>query len=141
MLSRIVISGAAVLALAVGVITSGDALAGKGGGGHNTATITFANPQFAAFAESWPAAGDSVSFAVTANVRDRDLYKLWVANKCSQDGVPVYAAYLPLHDGLTDPFTLDWPGGGAADCVAYVWLFPDTETPLSGGSMSYSVGP
>jgi hypothetical protein len=38
MLSRIVISGAAVLALTIGVITSGDALAGKSGGGASLTT-------------------------------------------------------------------------------------------------------
>jgi len=82
-----------------------------------------------------------VTFAVTANVKERDLYSLWVANKCRQDGVGVYIEAQPVHSGLAGPFTLNWTGGGAAECTAWVWIFPDSGTALSGGSMTYSVGP
>jgi len=135
---------AAALAVMVSILASGSALAARGGNGdgtgHNTATIAFATTQTLS-AESGPSAGDAVTFAVTANVKERDLYSLWVANKCSQDGVSVYVQHLPVHSGLAGPFTPNWTGGGAAECTAYVWMFPDSETALRGGSMTYSVGP
>lgn len=135
---------AAVLGLLGAALTAGPALAGKGGngkgGGHNAATIAFATTQTLS-AESGPSAGDPVTFAVSANVKKRDFYSLWVANKCSQDGVVVYVQHQPVYSGLAGPFTLNWTGGGAAECTAYVWMFPDSETALSGGSMNYSVVP
>jgi len=129
-------------ALMVSILASGSALAargGNGGGTPHTATIAFATAQ--ALSESGPGAGDSVTFAVTANVKERDLYSLWVANKCSQDGVVVYVQHQPVYSGLAGPFTLNWTGGGAAECTAYVWMFPDSETALRGASMNYFVGP
>ena len=41
--------------------------------------------------------GDQVTFAVDpVGVRVPDLYMLWVANVCTQDGVTTYAGYLPV---------------------------------------------
>lgn len=135
---------AAALAVMVSILASGSALAARAGNGggasHNTATIAFATAQTMS-AESGPSAGDPVTFAVTASVKERDLYRLWAANKCSQDGVVVYVQHQPVYSGLVGPFTLNWTGGGAAECTAYVWMFPDSETALSGGSMNYSVVP
>jgi len=138
---------AAALAVMVSILASGSALAARGGNGEgagrNTATITFATTQtaLADSADSGPSRGDAVTFAVTANLKERDLYRLWVANKCSQDGVVVYVQHQPVYSELAGPFTLNWTGGGAAECTAYVWMFPDSETALSGGSMNYSAGP
>jgi len=134
------------MALAITVFTSGDALAGKGGNGgsRNTATITFATspaPLSESTDAAWPGMGDTVEFVVTANVKERDLNNLWVANRCSQNGVPVSQEYHGVLDGFSGPFTLNWPDGGAAECTAHVWVFPDPETPVSGGSMTYSAAP
>jgi len=110
---------------------------GGGGGGGQSASITLISP--ARLAEgSWPTLGSSVSFAVTANVNAHNLYSLWVANECFQDGVKVYAEYLAVRDGTSGPFTLAW-AGGAATCTAYVWRFPDVGDVLSGGTTSYAV--
>ena len=108
-----------------------------GGNGNNTATISLVEP-LAASLGSWPSVGDSVSFAVSANVKASDVYSLWVANYCYQDGVAVYQQFVPVQSGTAGPFTLSW-SGGAASCTAYVFLFPNTASPLSGGSLSYSV--
>jgi hypothetical protein len=107
------------------------AKSGKGGG---VATIAFAaNTGAAAVA---PTGGSQVSFTVTANVKPADVYNLWVANVCSQNGVTVSAEYHPVQNGVAGPFTLT-PSG--TQCNAFVWVFPDAWTPLSGGSMIYSV--
>jgi hypothetical protein len=131
-------------ALTISILASGSALAARGGSGggagHNTATIGFATAQ-ALSGEAGPSWGDAVAFAVTANVKERDLYSLWVANVCSQDGVAVHVQAQGVRSGLAGPFTLNWTGGGAAECTAWVWIFPDSGTALSGGSMNYSVGP
>jgi hypothetical protein len=88
----------------------------------------------------WPVRGDQVSFAVEASVRKAsDLYKLWVANKCYQDGVVVDAQYEPVVDGASGPFTLDW-SDGAAVCKAYAFLHPYTQTPLRGSTLTYDAG-
>jgi hypothetical protein len=142
-MSKRVLLIAAASAVIVSILASGSALAARGGNGggagHNTATIAFATAQ--ALSESGPSWGDTVTFAVTANVKERDLNSLWVANKCRQDGVAVYFEHQPVHFGLAGPFTLNSTGGRAAECTAYVWIFPDSGTALSGGSMNYSVGP
>jgi len=123
---------AASLALGRAPAGAGSVLAGVRGG----VTIAFANAA-ARTDSSWPAAGDSVSFRIgTDGVKARDVNKLWVANKCRQDGEVVYAQYLPVKDGLAGGFDLSW-GGGAASCSAYVWMFPSSETPIRGASMSY----
>jgi hypothetical protein len=146
MFARIIFSGAAVMALAITVFTTGDALAGKGGnggGGNYTGTITFAAPATtfpqSTDAEAWPSWGDSVTFAVTANVREGDLYNLWTVNRCSQNGVTVSLAFAPVDDGLAGPVGLEWPGGGAAECTAHVETFEGK--PVRGASMTYAVGP
>jgi hypothetical protein len=131
---------ALMLTLAAGLtLAVTPALAGKGGGGGgmNTATISFAGSS--ASATTLHKAGDLVGFAVNANVKDSDLYKLWVANRCSQNGTLVYAQDAPVYNGYAGEFTLAVPNGGAADCTAYVWLFPNSGSPLRGGSMTYSI--
>ena len=103
-------------------------------GGRSGVTIALAGN--ARSSGDWPAAGDAVSFVVgTGPVKDRDLYKLWVANKCSQDGDVVYVEHEPVHDGKAGPFSLSFDG--AASCRAYVWMFPNSEAPLKGASMAY----
>jgi len=111
---------------------------GNGGGGGPSASIALISPARVAAEGSWPALGSSVSFAVSANVKERDLYSLWVTNECFQDGVKVYAEYQPARDGISGPFTLDW-AGGAASCTASVWRFPDIGDVLAGGTTSYTV--
>lgn len=101
----------------------------------NTATIAFASS--GALSATTPARGSSVSFAVTANVKASDVSNLWVANWCYQNGTAVYAQFLPVQNGIAGAFTLAWPSG-AASCKAYVFLYPYTSTPLSGGTMTYS---
>ena len=131
MSKRITLLGiVAVLALAV----TGSGLAAKGGGGNTIASISFAATSNAAVAA--PSTGSQVSFAVTANVKPSQVYFLWVANVCSQNGVAVSAAYQPVLGGLSGPFTL--PASGL-QCTASVVLFPDVWTALSGGTMTYSV--
>ena len=57
----------------------------------------------------------------------------------------MYSEYQFVFDGFAGPFTLGptshW-SGGAADCTAYVWLFPDVQKPLKGAEvLNYSVEP
>jgi hypothetical protein len=129
----------AVIAVCFALGASAPAFAGKGsGGGNNTASISFAgSTSFSA--ASQPKAGDTVGFAVTANVKPSDLYNLMVRNRCTQNGTVMWVDDEPVLSGQASPFTFGWNGGGAAQCTAYVWLFPDSETALRGGSMSYSV--
>jgi hypothetical protein len=108
------------------------AFGAKSGGRPGSATIAFAT----AGASIDPTAGSQVSFAVTANVKPADVYSLWVANVCSQDGVTISTQYAPVQDWTAGPFTL--PSAGA-QCNAFVWLFPDAWTPLKGGSMTFTV--
>lgn len=106
-----------------------------------SATISLAGPSGLI---ATPKAGGSVSFAVSATaVKQSDLYYLWVANLCYQNGNLVSAKYLPVQNpgpsGLSGPFSLDWSGGGTAQCTAYVWMFPASSTPLKGALMTYAV--
>jgi hypothetical protein len=107
---------------------------GAKGGGSGTATITFAKSGSTARTSGAVAAGSSVSFAVTANVKPADVYSLWVANICSKNGVTVSAEYHPVQSWTAGPFVT-----AGTSCTAYVWKFPDTATPLKGGSMTYAV--
>jgi hypothetical protein len=103
--------------------------------GRPSVSISFASS--ARSGDGWPTAGSVVYFEVgTGSVKARDVPKLWVANKCRQGGDVVYAQYEPVHDGLAGPFA--WSFDGAASCVAYVWMFPNSESPLRGGSMEYA---
>jgi hypothetical protein len=118
-------------------------VAGTANAAKVSAKISFASATDAATAA--PKAGGTVSFSVNASaVKQSDLYFLWVANLCYQNGNLVYARYLPIQNpgsnGLAGAFSLDWSGGGAAECMAYVWMFPQSSTPLRGASMTYSVG-
>jgi hypothetical protein len=130
-IAAIALSLSAVYKPAAFVAGVGNAQAARAG-----VSIAFANSAVAT--TSWPTVGDAVSFRVgTAGIKTGDIAKLWVANKCSQGGTVVYAQYLAVHDGLAGPFGLSWAGGGAS-CTAYVWMFPSSETPLKGASMSYT---
>ena len=97
-----------------------------------------------------PVFGQQVSFKVVPSEKVKNRYKLWVANKAVQNGVIVSAEYLgiewPSPDsefGIAGPFTLgptpSWPSG-AADCVAYVWEFPASESALRGAIVTYTAG-
>jgi hypothetical protein len=137
---------AIVAALALGVaLATGHAgwansifAASGGSGGRQGATISLIEPTNAAVTASWPSAGSKVSFHVTANVKSSDTYRLWVANQCFQDGAKVYAEFQPVLSGASGPFTLAWSGGGSAHCTSFVFLYPMTASPLSGGSMAYT---
>src|SRR5207247_4925253 len=82
--------------------------------------------------EADPVYGYGVIFRVAQKGYENP-YNLWVANKCSQDGVVVSARYsaiywrdLPPTTGIAGPIALSWTGG-SADCTAYVYRFPDIE--------------
>jgi len=123
----------AVMCLGLAAVPAYAARGGAGGG--SKATISFAGTGFAALAA--PTSGSSVSFAVTApGVKPSDLNSLWVANVCSRDGVTVSAEYHPVQNWVAGPFTTSAAG---TQCTAFVWVFPDAWTAVSGGSMSYAV--
>lgn len=125
-------------------IVAGPAVAGGKGGGP-VATISFAGSDTARVGA--PARGDSVSFAVNPlRVKERDLGHLWVTNICRVDGVPILVQdqgvdYPSYRQGVAGSFTLDSPtwSGGSANCTAYVWMWPNAASALSGASMSYTV--
>jgi hypothetical protein len=140
---------AAVAALGVTLLASGSALAvrggngngngGNGGGGNFSGTIEFADGIVALATHdlNW---GESVMFSVDANVKERDLYKLYVTNQCLKDGVPVLSKSEPVINGVAGPFTLGYESWeGAGECMAWTWMFGSKD--ISGASMTYSVGP
>lgn len=131
MLSRIVISGALVLALAlaIGTATSDSALAGKKGGAttSDTSSIVLNSPVTAAAATdatSGPRLGSAVDFTTHAAGLAGWEYPM-VAIWCYQDGVLVYMelahpdATFVLGGGSSDWKTI----GGAADCEAYLYAY------------------
>ena len=124
----------ASLAVVCAAVIAAPAMGAKGSKGGGVATIAFAGTQGSATVA--PTGGSQVSFTVTANVKTADLNNLWVANICTKDDVTVSAEYHGVLNGLSGPFTLS-PSG--TQCNAYVWVFPDAWTPLSGGSMTFSV--
>lgn len=99
-----------------------------------------------------PSFGAQVGFRVDANVsKASDLYLLWVANKCYQGGSLASVEYKPIQQSLAGTFTLgpapmdggpqgNWSSGGA-DCTSYVFVWPNTSTPVRGASMTYQVAP
>jgi hypothetical protein len=131
MFARIMFSGAAVLALAITVFTSGDALAGKGGNGGTTtevSSIALNSPVTAAAttadASSDPRLGNAVSFTTHAAGLAGWEYPM-VAIWCYQDGVLVYME-------LAHPDSAFVLGGGSsdwktisseADCEAYLYAY------------------
>ncbi len=147
MLKRLFIACVALAIVATPAFAAGGNKGGDKGGGGAQVAISFATESGAHLAAS-PTRGSEVWFAVDPlRVKDRDLGHLWVTNICSQNGAPVsvqdagveYEAY---RQGLAGAFTLastSW-ADGAADCVAYVWMWPDGGAPLSGGMLTYSVG-
>ena len=131
MSKRISLIGVAALCFALAAVPAFGAKGGGGGGG--TATIAFASTG----ALATPAgvrASTQVSFSVTASVKPSDVYYLWVANVCTQNGVTVSAEYHPVQSWTAGPFTT-----AGTQCTAFVTVFPDVWTALKGGSMTYSV--
>jgi hypothetical protein len=101
------------------------------------ASIAFAGGDASATGVITPNAGQEVSFAVTAAVsKESDLYSLWVANKCFSGSSLISAEYQPVHSTVASGFTIP---AAATSCTAYAWQFPNSETPLRGASMTYSV--
>jgi hypothetical protein len=133
-------AGVTMIAVCLGSLGLAPAIASRPA----TATISLASSGSSATVA--PKAGGKVSYAVDpTRVKDRDLHSLWVANECWQGGIRVYVQYLPVQypeyrQGIAGEFTLSSSGwtGGAADCEAYVWMFPDSGTPLPGATMTYS---
>ena len=82
---------------------------------------------------------DGVRVTLYANVKPSDTYNVMVRNRCTQNGIVMWVDDEPVLNGQASPFTFAWSGGGAAQCTAYVWVFPDSETALKVGSMTYSV--
>jgi hypothetical protein len=130
MSKRITLTAIAVLCCAV---AAAPAFAGKGS--RTQATISFASIGNAATVA--PSDGSSVSFAVSSSLASKTV--LVVTNRCWRDGVVVYNEYHAVSAGGAGPFTIN-AGSGAAKCEAYVWAFPDSTTPLTGGWMGYSIG-
>ncbi len=147
MLKRLLIACTALAILVTPAYAARGNGGGEKGGGGSQVAIAFANESGTRVASGSPARGSDVWFTVDPlRVKDRDLGHLWVTNVCTQNGTPVlvqdvgveYAAY---RQGLAGAFTLSstsWTDG-AADCVAYVWMWPDGGAPLSGGMLHYSV--
>jgi hypothetical protein len=124
-----------LLLLALIAFAATPALAAKSGG-KKTATISFASADGAS-ASIAPTNGNTVTFAVSSPLEGRTL--LVVTNRCWRDGQVVYNEYGTVTNGSAGPFTLSLTGTGSATCEAYVWAFPDSTTPLSGGWMGYTV--
>jgi hypothetical protein len=118
MFSRIVITGAAVLALAIGIVSSGDALAAKGGSGKGGAASSV--PSSIALNEAAPHLGEQVTFTVTyAN----SVKNPGVAVRCYVKGVMMYAeAGSADHAFLLGGGASDWlRAGGPAFCTAELY--------------------
>ena len=144
MFARIIFSGAAVLAIAIGVFTAGDALAGRGGGGKLDTTISF-SPQTLVGASTTEAGvsmvhGD-VDFMVTRSI-PYDKNTIWVTNKCwDADGNVVVDQDAAVLWGTTTSLvgvTGDMPTDGAT-CTAYTTLRPWKDRPMD-EPLNYDVG-
>jgi hypothetical protein len=130
MSKKIALIGITVLALSLAAVPAFGAKGGK-----TQASIAFAGAGSGAAIA--PTNGSSVSFAVSSSLASKSV--LVVTNRCWRDGVVVYNEYHTVSGGLAGPFTISISGSGSNDCEAYVWAFPDSTTPLSGGWMGYSV--
>ena len=134
-----------IMVLLVAILSAGPVLAapggkGKGGGNNkpssNTSNITInENPN---------TIYDTVSFSVSRDIvkKKSDLYSLWVGNKCYVGGNLVSTEYQGVQwpisgDGYAGLFSLNSSRG--AECTAYVWKFPSSETPLKDASVTYNV--
>ena len=142
MLSRIVISGAAVLALAITVFASGDALAGKGGSLETTISMSAQTRLASATDASGPMVFGDAIFNVTRSV-PYDRETIWVTQHCfdaagnriSKLDYPVLWGTSISLEGTTWPF----PTNGAS-CTAFVTLRPWQDRVLGDSTMSFSVG-
>lgn len=130
MSKKLVLIGITILALSLAAVPAFGAKGGK-----TQASIAFASAGNGAAVA--PANGSNVSFAVTSSLASKTV--LVVTNRCWRDGALVYNEYHAVSDGISGPFTMSVSGTGAASCEAFVWAFPDSTTPLSGGWMGYSV--
>ena len=123
-----------ILALAACAIIAALAVPGfvSAGRGHRV-TITLADEGGVSISST---SSGQVAFNVQADMKkESDLYKLWVANKCSKDGSMFTAEYQPVHDGKASGFAVE----SGMDCTAYVWMFPSSEDPIRGATVSYHV--
>ena len=125
------------LTVAVLAVAATPAIAAKGGGGGKTqASISFASVDGRVSTDS-PARGSTVWFSVESALASREF--LAVTNRCWRNGAVVYNEYKAVADGTAGAFTMTIEGEGAAQCEAFVWSYPNTTTPLRGGSMTYEV--
>ncbi len=143
MFARIIFSGAVVLALAIGVFATGDALARKGGRLDTTIAMSPQTLMAAGTEDSGEPVvyGDAI-FTVTRSIPyDKDT--IWVTNKCwdsagnlivDRDTAVVWGTSVSLV-GSTNPMPTD-----GVSCVAYVTLRPWKDRVLGDSVMSYSVG-
>ena len=140
MFARIAFSGAAILALAITVFSTGDALAGKGGS--LTTTISLGSESRVAADSSGPMVYGDATFHVTRSFAyDKEV--IWVTQQCfdaagnrvSDLDYPVLWGTSVSLDGTTWPF----PTSGA-NCTAFVTLRPWQDRPLGDAIMSFSVG-
>lgn len=121
-----------IIALAAGALVAALAIPALASAGRARVTISLDTDSASVATTS----ASSVGFNVEADLKkESDLYKLWVANKCTQDGGMFTAEYQPVHDGKASGFTV----ASGSDCTAYVWMFPNSETPIRGASISYHV--
>ena len=139
---KLVVAAATVAIFALLVSPASSA---PGGGGRTVAKISFMGSETTRTTTWTP--GDQVTFAVDpVGVKDRDLYHLWVANSCTQDGVNTYVQYLPVtyssyRVGQAGAFTVSSPSwtSSPASCTAFVWNFSQGLNPLAGATLTYAV--
>jgi hypothetical protein len=125
----------ALLAVVFALGAAAPSFAGKGGGGSGSVSIAFADTGAFAAARA-PSAGSSIAFSVSSNLKSGDAANLWITNYCTQNGSTIYAESHGAGTGYSGPFNLSWSGGGAAECTAYAWVFPNANRWL--GTMTYS---
>lgn len=111
------------------------AAAKKGNSAHLPATLVLASQT-----------STTATFQVTADLpsgKYKNIYDLWVANLCfDAQGVEVTAEYQAVQwpSGSAGPFATDGTSpfaGPIVSCSAYVWYFPDFNTPVS-NTITYS---
>ena len=117
MFTRIAIAGAVILAISIGVVTSGDALAAKGG--NKGAAASSAAPVIG-LNETAPHLGGQVTFTTSFPT---SVKSPGIAVRCYVDGVMVYAeAGATTHAFLLGGAGSDWLRmGGPAFCTAELY--------------------
>jgi len=142
--ARITLAAVAVTALALTVIGTSDALAGKGGGGGplDTTISMDSQTQMAVSASSVPMVfGDAVFTVTRSYPYDKDT--IWVTNQCwddagnmvvDRDTAVMWGTSTSLI-GVTNPMPTD-----GVTCTAYVTLRPWQDRVLGDSIMNYLVG-